>query len=82
MEILTSAKKLVDDKNMILLKERNNLKLLFDEQNDQFKELVKKYKAHIQQSQMDSITLTANSDTVSKLMDIKLTKNILFLPFK
>uniref|UniRef100_A0AC35EWK6 Myosin heavy chain n=2 Tax=Panagrolaimus sp. PS1159 TaxID=55785 RepID=A0AC35EWK6_9BILA len=67
LEILTSAKKLVDDKNMVLLKERNNLKLLFDEQNDQFKELVKKYKAHIQQSQMDSITLTANSDTIAQL---------------
>lgn len=63
-----SAKKLVDDRNMTLLKERNNLKLLLDENNEQFKELVKKYKAHIQQSQMDSITLTAQADTVSPIL--------------
>uniref|UniRef100_A0AC34FAZ7 Uncharacterized protein n=1 Tax=Panagrolaimus sp. ES5 TaxID=591445 RepID=A0AC34FAZ7_9BILA len=67
LEILISAKKLVDDKNMTLLKERNNLKLLLDEHDEQFRELVKKYKAHIQQSQMDSITLTAQADTIAQL---------------
>jgi len=49
------------------MKERNNIKLLLDEQDEQFRELVKKFKAHVQQSQMDSITLTAQADTIAQL---------------
>lgn len=65
-----SAKKLIEDKNMTLLKERNNIRLLLEEQDEQFRELVRKYKSHVQQSQVDSITLTAQADTVSYLISI------------
>uniref|UniRef100_A0AC34R191 Unconventional myosin-XVIIIa n=1 Tax=Panagrolaimus sp. JU765 TaxID=591449 RepID=A0AC34R191_9BILA len=66
-DVLMSSKKLIEDKNMTLLKERNNIRLLLEEQDEQFRELVKKFKAHVQQSQVDSITLTAQADTIAQL---------------
>uniref|UniRef100_A0A7E4ZSW7 Myosin-XVIIIa n=1 Tax=Panagrellus redivivus TaxID=6233 RepID=A0A7E4ZSW7_PANRE len=67
LEMMTQAKKTAEDKLGLITKERNNFKLMFDEHNDRFMELTRKYRDHVQQSQVDAINICALNDQIEQL---------------
>ncbi|KAH7731033.1 Myosin head [Aphelenchoides avenae] len=71
LDATTTAKTAAEDKVMVLLKEKNSAMSLVEDHDEQLQALLKKYKAQVQQSSVDAITL---SDQIEQIADLEKAK--------
>lgn len=67
MDITNTAKTAAEDKVLAIMREKNSTNTLAQEHDEQLQELLKKYKAQIQQSHVDSITLEDQLEQIGNL---------------
>lgn len=67
MDITNTAKTAAEDKVLAIMREKNSANTLAQEHDEQLQELLKKYKAQIQQSHVDSITLEDQLEQIGNL---------------
>lgn len=66
-----AAKSAAEDKVLVLMREKNSAAVLAQEHDEQLQELLKKHKAQIQQSHVDSIKL---ADQIEQISDLERSK--------
>lgn len=67
LEEALAAKSVADDKALVLLKEKNSALALVEEHDEQLQMLMKKYKAAVQQGQVDSIKMSDQYEQMANL---------------
>ncbi|VDN36819.1 unnamed protein product [Cylicostephanus goldi] len=60
------AKSAAEDRALILLKEKNSGSALIEEKDEQYQQLMRKYKAAIQQTHLDHIAIADYVEQVTK----------------
>ncbi|MFH4982800.1 hypothetical protein AB6A40_009509 [Gnathostoma spinigerum] len=78
LEAALASKSAAEDKIMVLMKEKSCSASLIEEQNEQLQIAIKKYKAAVQQSNIDSITLRDQTEQIADMSKkiAKLTENL------
>ncbi|KAK5984979.1 Myosin-XVIIIa [Trichostrongylus colubriformis] len=65
------AKSAAEDKALILLKEKNSCMALIEEKDEQYQQLMRKYKAAIQQTHLDHIAIADHIEQIAELEKAK-----------
>ncbi|BFZ18652.1 hypothetical protein BsWGS_21691 [Bradybaena similaris] len=68
LDDLTRAKQEAESKNMLLLREKADIQGRLEEMEEDFNEVMKKYKAVVQQQSVDQITLTDQMSHIEELI--------------